>query len=181
LKYDDVRTTIVVGSRGYLVYAFSIARFNLHTFTTEVEMPVQAERPEKAVFEKDMLYLWSDTTVVVYDIGKMMAVRRVDLQPEFMKREQDFMVSPNGKTFVIASRYGVIEFFDAITGKSKAVLFPLAGGAGDYILIDKNFQWTGTAFASENMMHLKSGNTVLSPRDVAKYRTRKLLKALLVD
>jgi hypothetical protein len=105
----------------------------------------------------------------------------VTLVPEFLKREQDFMVSPNGKTFVVCSRYGVIEFFDAQTGKSKAALFPRHSEKNDYVLINSEFQWTASDLGIRYMLHIKNGDDIVAPEDLRGYRKPGLLKSLLVD
>ncbi|MBT1712415.1 hypothetical protein KK062_29505 [Fulvivirgaceae bacterium PWU5] len=160
----------------------SIVVFNLKTFKVENEIPITSGRPEKAVLDsKNQLYLWSGTTVEIYDLTTMMAVRQVTFVPEFLKSEQDFMVSPNGKTFVVCSRYGVIEFFDAQTGKSKAALFPRHSEKNDYVLINNEFQWTASDLGIRYMLHIKNGDDIVAPEDLQNYRKPGLLKSLLVD
>ncbi len=105
----------------------------------------------------------------------------MELVPEFLEREQDFMVSPNGKTFVVCSRYGVIEFFDAQTGKSKAVLFPRHSEKNDYVLIDKEFHWTVSDLGIRYMLHIRDGDDIVPSEDLEGYRTPGLLKSLLID
>jgi WD40 repeat protein len=92
---------------------------NCTTFKTEREMSVEDLNPTKAVVSsgKDQILFWEGLTVQIYDIQKKARVKTLKLQVQYAKGTlEDFLWSPNGKTFVVCSRNGVIEFFDSSTG-----------------------------------------------------------------
>ena len=154
------------------------------TFKTEREMGVEGLNPTKAVVSpgKDQILFWDDLTVQIYDILKKTHVKTLKLQVQYAQGKlEDFLWSPNGKTFVVCSRNGVIEFFDSSTGSSKGMLFAKHLRGNDYILMTNDLKWTGTSNGIDYMVGVRKDGKYLAPKALAGYKTKQLLKAMLLD
>ncbi|SHH66570.1 WD40-like Beta Propeller Repeat [Chryseolinea serpens] len=154
------------------------------TFKTEREIGVDDLDPVKAVVSpgKDQILFWGGLTVQIYDIQKKEHVKTIKLQARYAEGTlEDFLWSPNGKTFVICSRNGVIEFLDSSTGSSKAMLFAKHLQSNDYILMTNDLDWTGTSNGIAYMVGVREDGEFIAPKELAGHQTKQLLKAMLLD